>query len=102
MSFLTVVQTEYAVRMECKDCVDSVSTALSKVPGINKFKVSLEDQSVFVEGTVAPSKVTKVLRERGRAVVLRGSGESKDGLGPYMSVRSLLLTNRGSSMHPRL
>ena len=53
MSFLTVVQMEYAVTLECKDCVDSVSTALSKIPGINNFKVSLEDQSVFVEGTVA-------------------------------------------------
>jgi len=88
--------------MEGKDCVDSVSTALSKIPGINEFKVSLENQSVFVEGTAAPSKVTKALRENGRAAILRGSGESKDGLGSFMSVRSPHLTNRRCSMHPRL
>ena len=67
--------------MECQDCVDSVSRALSQVPGINGFKVSLENQSILVDGTVAPSKITKTLRETGRAAILRGSGESGDGLG---------------------
>ena len=103
MSFLTVGQTEYAVTMECQDCVESVSKALSKIPGINEFKISLENQSVFVEGTVAPSKVTKALRETGRAAILRGSGESKDGLGSSrVCQKSTRLTNRRSSMHPRL
>jgi copper chaperone for superoxide dismutase len=67
--------------MECQDCVDSVSKVLSQIPGITNFKVSLENQSVLVDGTAVPSKVTKALRETGRAAILRGSGESKDGLG---------------------
>jgi copper chaperone for superoxide dismutase len=67
--------------MECQDCVDSVSKILKEIKGVNAFDVSLEDQSVFVEGTVAPSKITKALRESGRAAVLRGSGDSGDGLG---------------------
>ena len=78
------LQTEYAVTMECQDCVDSVSKVLSQVPGINDFTISLENQSVLVDGTVAPSKITKALRETGRAAILRGSGESGDGLGCYL------------------
>jgi len=67
--------------MECQDCIDSVSKVLSEIQGIDEFKVSLENQSVFVNGTVAPSKITNALRETGRAAILRGSGESGDGLG---------------------
>lgn len=66
--------------MECQDCVDSVSKVLSEIPGINEYKVSLEKQSVLVDGTVAPSKITNALRQTGRAAILRGSGESADGL----------------------
>ena len=75
--------------MECQDCVNSVSKVLSQVPGINDFKISLANQSVLVDGTVAPSKITKALRETGRAAILRGSGESGDGLGYYISTKSL-------------
>lgn len=67
--------------MECQDCVDSVSRVLSTLPGIDDFKVSLENQSVLVNGIVAPSKITKALRETGRAAILRGSGDREDGLG---------------------
>jgi copper chaperone for superoxide dismutase len=67
--------------MECQSCVDSVSKVLSEIPGIKDFKVSLEQQSVLVDGVVAPSKITKALRDTGRAAILRGSGESGDGLG---------------------
>ena len=74
--------------MECQDCVDSVSRVLSTLPGINDYNVSLENQSVLVNGTVAPSKITKALRETGRAAILRGSGDAEDGLG---RARSALL-----------
>lgn len=67
--------------MECQDCVDTVSKILSEIKGINSFKVSLENQSVLVEGTVAPSRITHALRDSGRAAILRGSGDSGDGLG---------------------
>lgn len=67
--------------MECQDCIDSVSHALSEISGINEFKISLKNQSVLVNGTVSPSKIIKALRETGRAAILRGSGESGDGLG---------------------
>ena len=75
--------------MECQDCVNSVSKVLSQVPGINDFKVSLANQSVLVDGTIAPSKITKALRETGRAAILRGSGESGDGLGYYISTKNV-------------
>ena len=67
--------------MECQDCVDSVSKVLCQIPGVKEFNVSLENQSVLVDGTAAPSKITKAIRETGRAAILRGSGESRDGLG---------------------
>ena len=71
--------------MECEDCVDSISKVLSGIPGINEFRVSLENESVFVNGSVAPSKITHALRETGRAAILRGSGDNGDGLGLYLS-----------------
>src|SRR5271156_150553 len=78
---LSNLQSEYAVSMECQSCVDSVSKVLSETPGVKEFKVSLENQSVLVVGSVAPSKITRALRETGRAAILRGSGDSEDGLG---------------------
>lgn len=81
LSVVKIMQTQYAVTMECQDCVNSISNILKEIKGVNSFDVSLEDQSVLVEGTVAPSKITKALRESGRAAVLRGSGDSGDGLG---------------------
>ena len=88
--------------MECQDCVDSVSNVLSSIPGINDYKVSLEDQSVLVNGTVAPSKITTALRETGRAAILRGSGESGDGLGSLSKYQERILTCRCRSMYSRL
>ena len=81
LSVVKIMQTQYAVTMECQDCVNSISNILKEIKGVNSFDISLEDQSVLVEGTVAPSKITKALRESGRAAVLRGSGDSGDGLG---------------------
>jgi copper chaperone for superoxide dismutase len=74
------------VTLECQDCVDTVSKVLSILPGINKFRVSLDHQSVLVEGSIAPSKITKAIRETGRAAILRGSGESGDGLGAAVCI----------------
>jgi copper chaperone for superoxide dismutase len=74
------------VTMECQDCVDSVSNVLSTIPGVHNFRVSLENQSVFVDGTAAPSKITTALRDTGRAAILRGSGESGDGLGAAVCI----------------
>jgi copper chaperone for superoxide dismutase len=72
--------------MECQDCVDSVSKVLSKLPDIKTFIVSLENQSVLVDGSIAPSKITAALRETGRAAILRGSGDAGDGLGAAVCI----------------
>jgi copper chaperone for superoxide dismutase len=74
------------VTMECQDCVDSVTKVLSKLPDIKTFKISLENQSVLVDGSIAPSKITAALRETGRAAILRGSGETGDGLGAAVCI----------------
>ena len=75
------MQTEYAVTMECEDCRTSVSEILKSLPGIDSFDVNLHAQSVLVNGTIAPSKITSAIRESGRAAILRGAGDSEDGLG---------------------
>jgi copper chaperone for superoxide dismutase len=67
--------------MECQDCVKAVTKVISAIPGIKEYKISLENQSVLVEGSVSPSKITRALRETGRAAILRGSGDRGDGLG---------------------
>ena len=72
--------------MECQDCVDSVSKVLSELPDIKTFIVSLENQSVLVDGSIAPSKITAALRETGRAAILRGSGDAGDGLGAAVCI----------------
>ena len=72
--------------MECQDCVDSVSKVLSQLPGINNFRISLENQSVLVDGTIPPNRITQAIRETGRAAILRGSGESDDGLGAAVCI----------------
>ena len=69
-------KTEYAVQLECQDCVDSISKVLKNLPGISNFNVSLENQSVFVEGSIAPSKISAAIRETGREVILRGTGDA--------------------------
>jgi copper chaperone for superoxide dismutase len=70
-----------------------VSKVLSILPGINNFRVSLEHQSVLVEGSIAPSKITKAIRETGRAAILRGSGESGDGLGAAVCILDMCRTD---------
>ncbi|KAK6456809.1 copper chaperone [Scheffersomyces xylosifermentans] len=64
-----------AVPMECQSCVDSVSSALSKVQGINQFKVDLEANLVTTEGTIPPSTIVKAIQSTGRDAIIRGTGK---------------------------
>jgi len=69
-------QTTFAVPLHCNSCVDSVSGALQKLDGITKVEANLNDQLVFVEGTVAPSTIVSTIQSTGRDAVLRGSGKA--------------------------
>ncbi|CEG82761.1 hypothetical protein RMATCC62417_16775 [Rhizopus microsporus] len=67
-------KTEFAVDMTCESCVNAVSKVLEGISGINSFDVNLAEKKVIVEGTVAPSKVSKALKDTGRTVIVRGQG----------------------------
>ncbi|CAG8515791.1 17537_t:CDS:2 [Acaulospora morrowiae] len=73
----TPFKTEYAVKMECESCVESVRNVLEKIPGIHRFDVDLQDQRVVVEGTAPPSLVSRHLKETGKTVIVRGQGTIK-------------------------
>ncbi|GAO50844.1 Cu,Zn superoxide dismutase-like protein [Saitoella complicata NRRL Y-17804] len=70
-------QTEYAVTMKCQACADSISEALKKVPGVERFDINLNDKSVFVEGTAPPSQISRAMRDTGKDVILRGTGSAE-------------------------
>ncbi|KAF9915475.1 Cytosolic copper metallochaperone, partial [Linnemannia zychae] len=44
-------QYKYDVTMSCGGCSGAVTRALSKLEGVDKFDVSLENQKVTVEST---------------------------------------------------
>ncbi|KAI8146761.1 superoxide dismutase [Fennellomyces sp. T-0311] len=73
-------KTEFAVEMTCQACVNDIDKILKEFPDIKKYDIDLDDQRVMVEGTMAPSKVSRALKESGRTVVVRGQGVS-DGQG---------------------
>ncbi|KAK6202795.1 copper chaperone [Scheffersomyces amazonensis] len=65
----------FAVPMECESCVESVSNALSKVSGINKFDISLKDNTVITDGIVPPSEIVRAIQGTGRDAIIRGTGK---------------------------
>ncbi|KAK1779297.1 superoxide dismutase [Copromyces sp. CBS 386.78] len=75
-SITTPFQTLFAVPMHCQSCVDNVSSALYKLPGITKVEANLKDQLLTIEGTAAPSAIVDTIQTTGRDAILRGSGTS--------------------------
>ncbi|EIW69621.1 hypothetical protein TREMEDRAFT_44109 [Tremella mesenterica DSM 1558] len=66
-------QTEFAVDMTCQNCVDEISDALQKVPGIEKYDVDLSKKQVTIVGRTPPSHLLSALRATHRQVIVRGS-----------------------------
>ncbi|KAI9318993.1 copper chaperone for superoxide dismutase [Dichotomocladium elegans] len=74
------LKTEFAVEMTCQSCVEDIDKVLKQFPGVKRYDINLEEQRVVVEGSVAPSIITRALKGTGRTVVIRGQGTS-DGQG---------------------
>jgi copper chaperone for superoxide dismutase len=64
---------EFAVRMTCSSCEDSVREAL-QLPGINDVFVDVANELVLVETTLPSSVVQQQLESTGKLVVFRGYG----------------------------
>lgn len=68
----TPLKTEFAVDLHCGSCSETVKNALSPLPGIRSFDISLPKKSVVIEATTPPSVLFKALRSTGLSTVLRG------------------------------
>ncbi|KAI1321484.1 hypothetical protein EDD11_005175 [Mortierella claussenii] len=66
--------TEFAVEMTCESCVKDVTNVLEGAEGIKKFDIDLKEQRVVVEGSAPPSVVSRLLKDTGKTVIVRGSG----------------------------
>lgn len=64
----------FAVPMECKSCVESVSDALSPLKGISKFDINLESNLVTTEGSIPPSEIVRAIQSTGKDAIIRGTG----------------------------
>jgi copper chaperone for superoxide dismutase len=65
----------FAVPMECQSCVDSVSSQLKKLPGLEDFEVDLEKNLVVTKGAVPPSDIVRSIQETGKDAIIRGTGK---------------------------
>lgn len=62
--------------MTCESCVDDVRRALRQQDGVESYDIDLAAQRVIVQGRLAPSKISRVLKDTGRQVIVRGAGTS--------------------------
>lgn len=46
-----VVRTEFAVKMTCQACVESVRKSLAELEGVGEVEVDLDNQRVVVTGS---------------------------------------------------
>ncbi|GJJ77123.1 copper chaperone for superoxide dismutase [Entomortierella parvispora] len=67
-------KTEFAVEMTCESCVKDVTNVLTGAEGVKKFDVDLKEQRVVVEGSAPPSVISRLLKNTGKMVIVRGSG----------------------------
>ncbi|KAG0014851.1 hypothetical protein BGZ80_010189 [Entomortierella chlamydospora] len=67
-------KTEFAVEMTCESCVGDVINVLDGAEGIKKYDIDLKEQRVVVEGSAPPSVVSRLLKNTGKTVIVRGSG----------------------------
>jgi copper chaperone for superoxide dismutase len=65
----------FAVPLECQSCVDSVTSALSKVSGIEKFNVDLQNNLVTTIGSIPPSEIVRAIQSSGKDAIIRGTGK---------------------------
>lgn len=56
--------------MTCQGCVNSVTRALSRVPGVAQVAVSLEAGSAHVEGTASPDALVAAVTKAGYEAAL--------------------------------
>jgi len=60
---------KFNVAMSCSGCSGAVNRVLSRMPGVDKFDISLEQQTVVVEASTATQQeVLETIKKTGKAV----------------------------------
>jgi len=59
---------KFDVKMTCAGCSGAVTRALSKAEGIINYDVSLENQTVEVEGTIGYEELLEKIKKTGKEV----------------------------------
>ena len=73
----TNTKVELAVELTCQNCVTKTENVLSKVKGIEDFKVNLDKQSVVITSALPSSKLVNIIEtEVGKRAVIMGVGPS--------------------------
>ena len=72
---LPAYQATFSVPMHCDACIENISTALSKLPGIQQTEFSLPKQLLTTTSTTPPSTIISTIQDTGRTAILRGSGK---------------------------
>nr|XP_042705571.1 copper chaperone for superoxide dismutase [Chrysemys picta bellii] len=80
---------EFAVQMNCQECVDAVQASLQGATGLQVLDIQLDSQTVLVETSMSAGKVKGLLESTGRRAVLKGMGSSEpQNLGAAVAMMS--------------
>ncbi|OBZ84926.1 Metal homeostasis factor ATX1 [Choanephora cucurbitarum] len=63
-----MTQYTFHVQMACSGCSNAVSKALSRLEGIEKVDISLDDQTVIVDAHLPHEKVLEAIKKTGKTV----------------------------------
>ena len=73
---LPTYQATFSVPMHCDACIEDISVALSKLPGMQETDFSLPKQLLTTTSTAAPSAIISTIQGTGRTAIIRGSGKA--------------------------
>ncbi|KAL6718371.1 copper chaperone [Lecanora helva] len=67
-------EATFSVPMHCDSCVQDISSALSKLEGIQSTSFSLPQKFLTTTTTLPPSTIITTIQSTGRPAILRGTG----------------------------
>ena len=70
--------TEFGVNLTCMKCVRATENVLKDVPGISKFEVDLDKQSVVITSKKPTNELQHIIESTGKRAVILGTGSAKD------------------------
>ncbi|KAK9764875.1 Cytosolic copper metallochaperone [Basidiobolus ranarum] len=59
---------KFKVGMTCSGCTGAIDRVLKKLDGVEKVDISLEDQTVIVQGTASQEDIFNTIKKTGKSV----------------------------------